>query len=89
MSTPNGPGLIELPGMKGTIHIHYDITRGNVSLDAREIAIPNLVQILILALQGAVGEWTQIDAGIVGRKGNTTDGNKETPSEKDNNDDGR
>lgn len=87
MSVPNGPGLIELPGMKGTIQIHYDLTRGDVGIEPGPIALPNLVQILILAVQATVGQWAQIDAGIVGRKGNATDGHEEKTSQENDDDD--
>ena len=71
------PGLIELPGMKGTIQIHYDLTRGMVQLEAQNVAHAHVLQMLLIAAQGTVGEWAALDAGIIRPKqqqeGPTTD----------------
>ena len=88
MSGNQPPGLIELPGMKGTIQIHYDLTRGMVQLEARNVAHAHVLQILLVAAQGTVGEWAALDAGIIRPKqqeGPTTDGNEEKKNDDQNN----
>lgn len=78
------PGLIELPGMKGTIRIRYDLTTGVVDLDAKGMAYPQLLQVLLAAAGGALNEWTRKQAGIIQPKrqeiqeGKSTDGSEET-----------
>lgn len=71
-------GLLELPGMKGTIQIHYDLRTGAVELKtgAHPIPYPALVQMLLTLAQGVVSNWQQAEAGIVRPKGNP-DGNQE------------
>jgi len=82
-------GLLELPGTKGTIQIHYDLTRGIVQLEARNVAHAHVLQMLLIAAQGTVGEWAALDAGIIRPKqqqqeGPTTDGNEEKNDDQNN-----
>lgn len=81
MSAPILPpgGLLEIPGLKGTIQIHYDLARGDVQLQTGAHPIPfgQLVQLLLVAAQGVVNQWQQAEAGIIRPKGNPTDGTQE------------
>lgn len=72
------------PPMKGTIRIHYNLTRGQVNLEAENLAHAHVLQILLVAAQGCVGEWATIDAGIIRPKGPTTDGNEKKDDDKNN-----
>jgi hypothetical protein len=81
---PGEAGVVELPGMKGTIQIHYDLTRGMVELEARNVAHAHVLQILLVAAQATVSEWAAIDAGIIRPKGQTTDGNQEKNDDENN-----
>lgn len=90
MSSIQPPGLIELPGMKGSIEIQFDLTKGNVNLVAGGLALPTIVQVLLMAVQGAVAQWAQIDAGIIraGSLGGSSDGGGKETSKKENDDGG-
>lgn len=74
--------LIEVPGMRGKVTITFDMSRGDVQLDSHGNDLRNVVQILLMAVQGAVAEWIQIDSGIVGRKGEKKNGSEENGSTK-------
>lgn len=65
---PPNPGLIELPGMRGSITIHYDLAQGAVALEAKGLDLHHVVQLLLQAAQGAVGEIARINAGIIRQK---------------------
>ena len=89
MSSIQPPGLIELPGMRGSIEIHFDMTKGDVRLDARGLALPTIVQILLMAVQGVVAQWAQVDARII-RTGSPgeSNGGEESSIEENDDDDG-
>lgn len=77
-------GLIELPGMKGTIEIHYDLTRGMVNLEAKNVAHAHVLLVLLAAAQGCVNDWATIDTGIIRPKGTTSDGSEKKDDNENN-----
>jgi len=87
-------GLIELPGLKGTIQIRYDLTKGIVDVDARGMAYAQLVQLLLAAVQGAVTSWAMQEAGIIrpkkeareAREEGSTDGSEKASDTKNDDD---
>jgi len=62
-------GLLELPGMKGTIAIRYDLTRGDVQVDFGGCDLRIAIELLLSAAKGAVGEWRKIDERIIRPQG--------------------
>lgn len=82
-ATPKAPlGLIEIPGMRGKITIHFDLSKGQVMTDFGGSDLRQSVQILLMAIQGAVAEWIKIDARIVRPAmagGGSNSGNPEGP----------
>lgn len=92
MTTPNGaPGLIELPGMKGTLQIHYDLAKGAVHVDG-SLSHTQAIQILLVAAQGVARELARLEAGIIRTrteepKGNEDHGEDEKSTGEENDDD--
>jgi hypothetical protein len=85
-----GP-LIQLPGTKGTIQIHYDLATGQAQLDAAQIALPDVIQILLSVAKGAAAQWAAIDAQIIRpgiQKTGENHGNEETGDQKNDDDNG-
>lgn len=79
---------LELPGLRGEVRIPYDLTTGTVSVEARALAYPQLVQLLLAATAATVNEWIQQDARLIKPKPKGADDGSEKGNPTNNDDNG-